>query len=303
MIIKLSTGKPKSGYILLLALSVAAPTFMFAQQAMTPTVIQVNEKPSATKAVYDVATIRRGNWGLHGGALFSELRFSDDSFIAREMSLAKLVCAAYGLESYQVSGGPDWVRDGHEGYDVTAKTTEDSTVETLHKMVPKQEKLVQEQMLQALLADRFKLTVHRDTKQLPMSVLVVSKGGLRIQPTKQAAPNTPQGGDNPPKWCMSVQNTPDGDLHTAKDCSMDVVADLLAGELRHPVKNMTGLNGGYDFTLRYLPQFLASDPSADSFTVPPITTAIQEQLGLKVESRKGPVETIVIDHAERPSEN
>jgi uncharacterized protein (TIGR03435 family) len=305
MMIKLTTGNLKSGYILLLALSVAAPNYLVAQQAIAPTSIQLNEEPSATKPVYDVATIKRGNWGVNGGALLTELKFSDDSFIAKEMDLHSLVCAAYGVEGYQVSGGPDWVRDGNDGYDVTAKTTEESTIETLHKMEPKQAKLVQEQMLQALLADRFKLTVHRDTKQLPMSVLVVSKGGLKIQPTKQAttSPDAPQGADNPPKASMNFENAADGLLITATDYSMDSVAGWLAGELRHPVKNMTGLNGSYDFKLHYSPENFVSEASASGFTAPSITTAIQEQLGLKLELRKGPMEIIIIDHVERPSAN
>ena len=163
----MSSVNPRYGYLLLLALSVAAPTYLVAQQAIAPTAVQLNEQSFVTKPAYDVATIRRGNWGLHGGSMLQELKFSDDSFIAREMPLVILVSAAYGVEGYQVSRGPDWVRDGHEGYDVTAKTTEDATIETLHKMVPKQEKLVQEQaapIVEKVVSSKIRGAINEDVR-------------------------------------------------------------------------------------------------------------------------------------------
>jgi uncharacterized protein (TIGR03435 family) len=155
-------------------------------------------------------------------------------------------------------------------------------------------------MLQALLADRFKLKVHWETKQASLYELVVAKGGSKLQPTKiesvdPAVPNSvPPEARGPDIQSHSVAHGREMNVRyiTAKG-----IAGLIGSMLQANVEDKTGLPDRYDFTLRYTYQ--SSDP--DSY--PTLSTAIQEQLGLKLESARGAVDVLVIDHIERPTEN
>jgi uncharacterized protein (TIGR03435 family) len=169
-------------------------------------------------------------------------------------------------------------------------------------------------MIQSLLADRFKLTVHRETKELPIYVLTVAKSGSKLHAAAPAAEeNIPLGPPMPdgPQANHSIRMNGRGDLSVMAQ-NLDRFADLLSHQLGRPVINKTGLTGDVDFTLRWTPddgrgqmpggQPPEAAPPAEA-NGPSLFTALQEQLGLKLESQKGPVETIVIDHVERPSEN
>jgi uncharacterized protein (TIGR03435 family) len=141
-------------------------------------------------------------------------------------------------------------------------------------------------MLQTLLEDRFQRKVHLETKELPIYALVVAKNGTKVHAIKDEGDTEIGGGD--------------GHQFTARQVSMQVFAGALARQFGSPVLDMTGLTGVYDITLDY-----AHDDSAaaDNGPGPSIFTALQEQLGLKLEPRKGPVEVLVVDRAERPSQN
>ena len=170
-------------------------------------------------------------------------------------------------------------------------------------------------MLQALLADRFKLTVHRETRELPVYSLVIGKNGPILQETKPdpSAPPAPgpaasRGGSSIRISKMSSGPATMTALHT----SASDLADSLSVQLGRTVLDKTGLTSRYDFTLKWTaddaqlplpsgsapPPSLTTDPSG-----PTLFTAVQEQLGLKLEPGKGPVEVVVIDHVERPSGN
>jgi uncharacterized protein (TIGR03435 family) len=152
-----------------------------------------------------------------------------------------------------------------------------------------------EQMIRQLLADRFKLAVHPETRQLPVYALVVAQNGPKLQPAKD-----PDAGTS-----LSSRR---GQL-TAKGVSSAQLAEKftrsLSDELGRIVIDKTGLTGRYDLTLKWTPDIgpaplLNGEPDTSA---PSIFTAIQEQLGLKFESTKGPVPVLVVDHAELPSEN
>jgi uncharacterized protein (TIGR03435 family) len=190
-------------------------------------------------------------------------------FRSIQTSLRFLILGAYGLQDFQISGGPAWMSS--EWYDVIAKA-EDPDGKDMTSMI------------RCLLAERFALRVHRETKEQTVFELVVSKGGLKI---RESAPDT----------IYSMRNGM-GSM-TAIAMPMSIFVTWLSGTARHPVIDKTGLSGAYDFKLEWTDDGTAADGSR----APLVQTAIQEQLGLKLESRKGPVDILVIDHAERPTEN
>ena len=234
--------------------------------------------------------------------------YRPDGYSASNMSLKMLIQAAYGIREDLISGAPGWADSAR--YDVDAKV-DGADVDALKKLSPEQRRLI----LQPLLADRFKLKVHTETKQLPVYELVVAKGGPKL---KEATPgdtyaNGIKGPDGVGRGGMMRVGR--GQL-TAQGVPMTSVVNMLSQQLHRTVIDKTGLTGKYDLELNWTPDhglrvrcsrgrmahrrmaMLAPDASG-----PSIFTALQEQLGLKLQSAKGPVETLVIDHVEMPSEN
>ncbi len=192
---------------------------------------------------------------------------------------------AYQVQPFQISGGPGWL--GTDKYDIVAKA---------EKPVPNDQMRL---MLQTLLAERFKLTVHREMKESVEYALVVAKGGSKLHAAKGDEGSQMEGGR--------------GEL-VARGIALTMLARELSRTLGRTVKEETGLNGQFDFTLKWAPEVgmpmgmkeearMAVEPVASDPAGPSIFTAVQEQLGLKLESRKAMVEGLVIDRAEKASEN
>jgi uncharacterized protein (TIGR03435 family) len=189
-------------------------------------------------------------------------------------SLKAITQQAYEVRGFQVSG-PDWMTSTR--FDVVAKLP----VGAPQSRVP--------EMLRSLLAERFKLTSHVETRDLPMYALVVAKGVIKMKGSA-ADPEAPAG------WTI---NKGPGHLEGHR-MNMSSLANNLSALLGRQVVDQTGLNGSYDFDLQYAPDELAG-PDPDRM---PLLDAVQSQLGLKLEARKGPVKVIVIDHIEKtPTEN
>lgn len=257
------------------------------QPAPTPTQTGAPTQPLA----FDVVSIKPHNPA--GGISFRPL--PDGGFIAKGTILKDVACEAYDVLPSACLGGPAWFTS--DRFDIEAKP-DGAVAEHLRSLTPEQWKKVRDRMIQALFADRLKLKFHQETRELPIFALVVSKGGLKVHEAK-AGDTYPKGikgtdGQSLGSGSTSVGN---GKL-TAQGISMDRLAEQLTDELGHIVQDHTGLSGVYDFTLHYSDD----DTSADS-AAPSIFTAIQEQLGLKLESTKSPVSVLVIDHVEKPSEN
>jgi uncharacterized protein (TIGR03435 family) len=223
------------------------------------------------------------------------------------LQLILLIEIAYGVSNDRISGEPGWV--GSDRFDVEAKMDEEAAA--AYEKLPKEQQETQRQlMVQSLLADRCKLKVHHETKILPTYALVIAKGGFKL---KDADPNntyanvkTPVG--VPSAGMMRVMVMGPGYNLTAQAIPISRLVGQLSVMVRGPVVDKTGLTGKYDFTLQWAPDQRAAPPDengslpqADSG--PSIFTALQEQLGLKLESTKSPLDTIVVDHIERPSEN
>jgi uncharacterized protein (TIGR03435 family) len=225
---------------------------------------------------------------------------------------------AYGVNPHEISGAPDWLNS--DRYDIEAKM-DSSTADGLRKLNENERRAERQRMLQALLADRFKLTVHRETKELPVYELVVAKGGPKFHEAKpgDTYPNgmkLPDGHGRARLMFMGM-----GEL-TAQGLPLAPLVRELSLQLGRTVIDKTGLTGEYDFSLKWTSDVTVgafgerlssrgtegSQPgtggtSEPETSGPSIFTAIQDQLGLKLESQKGPVAILVIDRVEKPSAN
>jgi uncharacterized protein (TIGR03435 family) len=222
-----------------------------------------------------------------------------DGFDAPCVTLVDLIRDAYGFLKFtndRILGAPDWAKS--DKFDIAAKV-DSSDVAELKKLSQDQRGL----MLQALLADRFKMVIHTESRERPVFALVIAKNGPKL---KEATPD-----DNGTmvlnRGMLDGQGIPITSL-----ANMLMQLRELEGRT---VLDKTGLSGKYEVTLRWMPDqgpdqtspgpeggAQAAAPSPDA-SRPSIYTALQEQLGLKLESTKGPVEFLVIDHVEHPSAN
>jgi uncharacterized protein (TIGR03435 family) len=245
---------------------------------------------SAQLPAFEVASIKPNKSGLSG----SRIDFHHGSFTGLNNSVKALLQDAYGIPEAQILSGPSWLSS--ERFDIAAKV-DDATVERIEKLSRDERNLFDQQLVQQLLADRFKLAVHFETKELPVYALVVAKGGAKLTASKDPDKGT---------------STSSGNARmTATSITMEKLAQMLtqnlARELGRVVIDKTGIEGKYDLALTWSPEnnsaAMGNASNEGSPPGPSIFTALQEQLGLKLESAKGPVETLVIDHIEQPSEN
>jgi bla regulator protein BlaR1 len=227
------------------------------------------------------------------GKPFSAAMFKPDRFMATNFTLLQLVRMAYRVQDSQILGGPDWLKS--EKYDLDAKIG-GTVVEELSKLGPNQSALERGKMLQTLLADRFKLALHFDTRELRAYTLTVSDNGPKLQTAKpgDTYPNGPKrvGGlsAGPGLWesehgRIVFQGRPISSL-----------VQFLSDRLNRIVLDKTGLTDNYDFALQWTP----IPPESSS---PSILGAVHDQLGLKLQLQTSPVGVLVIDHAEQPSGN
>jgi uncharacterized protein (TIGR03435 family) len=261
-------------------------------------------------ATFEVASIRADKPSPDGHISGHVGYLPDGRFTASGMTLKKLVCLAYGLEDYQVIGGPDWFSS--DRYTVEAKA-ESAVEEQLPKLSEEQRKRVGQHMAQVLLADRLKLVMHQESRDISILALVAAKNGPKLH---EATPgDTYANGlkDRNGQGRAGMMRFMNGKV-TAQGVTLDALATQLTEQLHQIVQNKTGLNGNYDFTLEWTPE-------SDHDGRPPMTsgeaggavvadssglsiiTALQEQLGLKLESKKSAMPVFVVDHLERPSEN
>ncbi len=228
---------------------------------------------AASLPAFEVASIKpvdRTGVAGHGSMSQSGPRVTFSGY-----TLNALIMYAYDVRGYQISGGPGWA--GSDTYIVTGKAEGAATPEIA----------TIRQMLQSLLADRFEVKLHSETRESKVYLLEPFKTGFKLTQSKA------------PKTTMSM-----GPGHlTMGKATATQIASLLSSVLSRPVLDRTGATGEFDFALES-PDIMAGRmaPSEDN-PGPSIFTAIQEQWGLKLEPSKGPIETLVIDHAAKPAEN
>jgi uncharacterized protein (TIGR03435 family) len=258
---------------------------------------------------FEVASIKANHSAEGGSAIGAP---SPDRFTVTNTSIRRIIEYAYNIQDFQLLGAPNWINS--ENYDIEAKI-ENSLAEKLQTL-PRDQRAEQIRlMIQSLLAERFHLEVSHGTKELPIYALIVTKSGSKLKPTDLPPLNSPTASPGVlQRRQRTVRNmtTNTGAITQMlmKGQTVATLADLLSLELGRLVTDETGLKGEYDFTLKWTPDNLtANGDSGSAATSSPdsagqtVFAAIEEQLGLKLESRKGPVSTISITHVERPSGN
>lgn len=242
--------------------------------------------PASLTPVFDVAAIRidKSDPSARSHIISSP---SDSHFRAINVTLKSLLQWAYVIPDTRIEGGPSWL--GETKFDIEAKA-DSATDDQMHTLSSAEGRLRKQKMLQALLADRFQVKVHEESRQLPIYALVLAKDGPKFQPSQING---------------TTINTRRAEIHVQG--SDDTLA-LLAGELAHSlgrvVVNQTGLHERCELDLKWTPEDAAvGSSSATGDSLPSIFTAIQEQLGLKLVPQKGPVSVLVLDQAQMPSEN
>jgi uncharacterized protein (TIGR03435 family) len=226
-------------------------------------------QPAAPTPAFDVASVKTNRSSQHGSGIDTE----PGMVTIRNVSLKLIIQAAYGVKGYQVSG-PGWLDS--ERYDIVAKAA--SPVWEDDKPMP---------MLRPLLADRFKPALHSETRDLPAWMLVSGNKGPKLHASKDDG-------------LLEIKRKGPNSL-TARRMSTEQLANYLTTRMDHPVLDMTGIKGLFDITLDWTRDEGLRAPGSEPAEVagPSIFTALQEQLGLKLEARKGPVTILVIDHAEK----
>jgi bla regulator protein BlaR1 len=222
---------------------------------------------------FEVASIKPSDPDLPGMRIQTR---PGGRYSASGITVKVLIQNAYGVRDFQISGGPGWINTA--GFEINAKA-ESGTENDRDLMALR---------LQDLLADRFQLKLTKETREMPVYALVVAKGGSKLK--ESALDEEHRGGMSMGRGRLTVQG-----INVAS-----IVAQL-SSVLGRTVIDKTGLTGSYDFKLEWTPESEAS--STNETSGPTIFTALQESLGLKLESTKGPVEMLVINSVERPAEN
>jgi uncharacterized protein (TIGR03435 family) len=223
---------------------------------------------AAQSLQFEVASIKPNN-SVDGG---SSTNTNDGEVVFRNNSLRQLVQDAFDVRSFSLSG-PDWLSTVH--FDINAKLPRKSSFPEMRHM------------MQALLIERFGLAVHHETRTMQGYALVTAKNGPKIQPVAG------DGGHS--------TNSSRGKI-VAERMTIAQLADTLSRQLKQPISDMTRLAGVFTFTLTYAPDSSEERPAGEAG--PSVYSALQEQLGLRLEARKIPVDVVVVDHVERaPTEN
>jgi uncharacterized protein (TIGR03435 family) len=277
----------------------------------------LSQAPGAARPSFEVASVKPSDPGQRGSSIMNQ---PGGRLVIRAVPLRALITFAYRVRDFQISGGPGWVTT--DRWDMEARAEEGSITPPNGPPDPNTPDAMAIR-LQSLLEDRFQLKFHRETRDLPIYELSLAKGGLKLklsedqtpyQPPERGAPPPPplQRGGAMPRFSMRMGR---GNL---EGVAMDIpnIVQAFSSQLGRTVVDKTGLKGLYDFKLQWTPDTVAQggpgglagpggpeaappiDPNG-----PSIFTAIQEQLGLKLDSTKGPVEVLVIDNVRKPTEN
>jgi uncharacterized protein (TIGR03435 family) len=258
-----------------------------------------SQTAASDRLAFEVASVKpaesaSGRFTMNGGPGTSD----PGRITYTNIMLRRILLSAYEVGNYRISG-PDWLDSLR--FDIAAKVPDGATKEQFQSM------------LRNLLATRFQMAVHWESKELSIFALLTAKNGPKVKATvdddavarrppdeQLAMSQRGEGKDGFPALALRtpglVSETRNGRARvTAKGTPISKFADLLSGLLGRPVVDMTGLSGNYSFVVYFTPE----DQNPDGGSDPSIFGALQEQLGLRLEARKGPVELLVIDHAEK----
>jgi len=262
--------------LLLISAILGAPALIWSQAPSTA-------DPASLK--FEVASLKPSAGGNLGGIRPAP---GGERYVANNASLRLMLMVAYRLKRDQIIGGPGWADT--DTYDMNAKAERPSSVDDLHTM------------LKNLLTERFSLKLHRETRESSVYAMTVDKNGPKLEPHQADNAGQP--------WIDQTESKPFHPTMTAKFVTMDYFAFRLSQVLDRPAIDRTGLKGGYDFVLNYTRELPPNIPAGASLNGQPIDVsgpnifeAMRQQLGLRLDAQKGPVEILVIDHAEKPAAN
>jgi uncharacterized protein (TIGR03435 family) len=260
---------------------------------IVPVLIGVVKAQAGKGLVFDVASVRP----TKSDAQHFSIRFMPGGALnVGHTTLKVLISFAYDVREFQVSGGPGWIDS--DRFDIQAKTERYDGLK-MDEMNDAQRRTHADQMrerLRALLADRFQLRVHTESKGAPVYALVIARGGHKLKPAKEGPGGSQRGGGG------------GGTFHATR-WTPAMLAKTLSRFVGRDVEDRTGISGEFDIDLEWSPDVVrppnagADAPTPVGSDGPSIFTALQEQLGLRLESSRGSVDVIVVDRAERPSEN
>jgi uncharacterized protein (TIGR03435 family) len=263
------------------------PTRVFAATLITVLCASAQAPPRPRFDAFEVATIKPTDPNPTGRWIRMQ---SANRFQAHNHAVRTLIAAAYDLSPQAISGGPPWVDS--DRWDILAKTPGEVRPDLDEQMA----------MLRRLLSERFQLAFHREPKELSIYTLSVAKGGPKLKESTLSPDATPEG---PPPLIFAL--SPTGARLPARYATMAEFASVLQrSPLDRPVVDRTGLTGRYDFDLEFAPDerlWGGAVPRPEKSDQPDLFKAIQEQLGLRLEATRGPVDALIIDRVERPSEN
>jgi uncharacterized protein (TIGR03435 family) len=224
------------------------------------------------------------------------------------LDVRSLISTAFSMPAFQIVNAPDWTQN--ERFDITAQMPAGL------KPAPG----AQAEMLRTLLAERFRLVTHRETRELPVSALVIARADGKVAPgLEPASPDCAPGGSRrlgpgpdgrpqlPPPGVRACETSAGGGSFSSGYVTMETISRMLSARMGRIVVDRTGLAGAFQVELTFVPEPVAiagnrpQDPTVVDPNLPSLATALQEQLGLKLESTRAPVEVLVIDSVDRPT--
>jgi uncharacterized protein (TIGR03435 family) len=284
-------------YLLAISAAITPVPRAIAQVPPPPPVAGIDVPTYVPTLTFDVASIRENDAAADRSvhvAVKSPPHASQ--FEVSNFTVKSMIQMGYGFGT-PIANGPDWLSDKY--FSVQAKS-DHATDERLAKLTDEQAGQEKRHMVQMLLVDRMGLKAHWEIRETPVYVLEIAKSGSKLQETKADSldPDHPASG-NTPGTDVKATGGRQGLQFVANGSSTKAIAAMLVSQLNMPVVDKTGLTGSYKFTLQFGREWSANDPEG----WPDIFTAVQEQLGLKLESTKSAIPVLVIDHIAMPSAN
>jgi bla regulator protein BlaR1 len=300
-------GRPRAAFT---AAAITAAALLIAAIAPLRAVSTISQAPAQPRLEFEVASVKKNLSGNQGGSFGAR---PGGQIVVTNNTLRNIIRNVWNVQDFQIVGGPEWINQ--DRWDVNAKAPE-----SLIQQQPQQQQTMQQQqqqllmMMRTMLADRFQLLVHNEKREMPVYAIVLARPDGRFGPQlkrseldcnalaeaikRGEATPPPRSPDRP--FCGT--RTGAGTIMTS-GVQMADFARNLAPSTGRIVLDRTGLTGPFDIELKFTPDPLGpgvGDPATD---VPSLFVAIQEQLGLKLEAVRAPVDVLVIDSAQRPTEN
>jgi uncharacterized protein (TIGR03435 family) len=256
------------------------------QAATSSTAAAASSKAESKAPAFEVAAIKPSDPAARNNGCFLKGQPGGQTFIGRCITARLLITYSYKIIDSQLVGAPNWLDT--DLYDFDAKADHSLTRAELAPM------------FQTMLADRFKLQFHRETRTMPALTLTVDKAGPKMKPN-----------DGPNEWEIAIMPAPGSSMPRFKGtrCPVSYLSWWIAQRENRPVVDKTGLDGFWDFTLEFVQEGLeerrkgAGGEPMPALDGPSLPKALREQLGLKLEPEKGPVDVYVIDHVEKATGN